>query len=67
MISMFTSDSQHPPRSKHAVHLGGIKHRFSKPLMPNNSHNFCFPLLCNYCHKQTQQIKTKNGLKMMLG
>ena len=23
MISMFTSDSQHPPRSRHAVHLGG--------------------------------------------
>ena len=22
MISMFTSDSQHPPRSRHAVHLG---------------------------------------------
>ena len=24
MISMFTSDSQHPPRSRHAVHLGDI-------------------------------------------
>ena len=23
MISMFTSDSQHPPKSRHAVHLGG--------------------------------------------
>ena len=22
--SLFTSDSQHPPRSRHAVHLGGI-------------------------------------------
>ena len=22
MISMFTSDSQHPPNSRHAVHLG---------------------------------------------
>ena len=22
MISMFTSDSQHPPKSRHAVHLG---------------------------------------------
>ena len=24
MISMFTSDSQHPPRSRHAVHLGDL-------------------------------------------
>ena len=24
MISMFTSDSQHPPRSRHAVHLGDV-------------------------------------------
>ena len=24
MISMFTSDSQHPPRSRHAVHPGSI-------------------------------------------
>ena len=24
MISMFTSNSQHPPRSRHAVHLGGV-------------------------------------------
>ena len=23
MISMFTSDSQHPPKFRHAVHLGG--------------------------------------------
>ena len=23
IIAMFTSDSQHPPRSKHAVYLGG--------------------------------------------
>ena len=26
MISMFTSDSQHPPRSRHAVHLGVVSH-----------------------------------------
>ena len=45
----------------------GIKHRFSEPLMPDISHSFCFSLLCNCCHKQTQQIKIKNGLKMMLG
>ena len=24
MIPMFTSDSQHPPRSRHAVHLGEV-------------------------------------------
>ena len=24
MISMFTSDSQHPPRSRHVVHLGDL-------------------------------------------
>ena len=24
MISMFTSDSQHPPKFRHAVHLGDI-------------------------------------------
>ena len=24
IIAMFTSDSQHPPRSKHAVYLGAI-------------------------------------------
>ena len=24
MISMFTSDSQHPPRFRHAVHLGVV-------------------------------------------
>ena len=24
MISMFTSDSQHPPKSRHAVHLGDL-------------------------------------------
>ena len=24
MISMFTSDSQHPPRSRHVVHLGDV-------------------------------------------
>ena len=24
MISMFTSDSQHPPKSRHAVHLGEV-------------------------------------------
>ena len=23
-IAMFTSDSQHPPRSRHAVYLGGL-------------------------------------------
>ena len=23
IIAMFTSDSQHPPKSKHAVYLGG--------------------------------------------
>ena len=30
MISMFTSDIQHPPRSRHAVHLGVIV-RFWSP------------------------------------
>ena len=24
IISMFTSDSQHPPKSRHAVHLGDV-------------------------------------------
>ena len=24
IIAMFTSDSQHPPRSRHAVYLGGL-------------------------------------------
>ena len=24
IIAMFTSDSQHPPRSKHAVYLGDV-------------------------------------------
>ena len=33
MISMFTSDSQHSPRSRHAVHLGDICYRgFLLPL-----------------------------------
>ena len=27
MILMFTSDSQHPPKSRHAVHLGGERER----------------------------------------
>ena len=26
MISMFTTDSQHPPKSRHAVHLGAKAH-----------------------------------------
>ena len=29
----------------------GIKHRFSKPLMPDISLRFCRSLLCNCCHK----------------
>ena len=31
--------------------------------MPDISHSFCFSLLCNCCHKQTQQIKTKRSQK----
>ena len=29
MISMFTSDSQHPPRSGHVVYLGEIRGLFT--------------------------------------
>ena len=39
------------------------KHRFSDPLMPDIGHSFCFSILCNCCHKQTQQIKTKTVSK----
>ena len=36
MISMFTSDSQHPPKSRHAVHLGVDGQSYpSQPLQPN--------------------------------
>ena len=31
-IAMFTSDSQHPPRSKHAVYLGDLRNQ-------NNCHS----------------------------
>ena len=36
MISMFTSDSQHPPRSRHAVHLGAHSHSSLSPLIANS-------------------------------
>ena len=32
IIAMFTSDSQHPPRSKHAVYLG--EQAFTKMAIP---------------------------------
>ena len=36
-----------------------IKHRFSEHVMADISHEFYFYLLCNRCHTQAQQIKTK--------
>ena len=45
----------------------GIKHRFSEHVMAGISHSFYFYLLCNRCHTQTQQIKIKKGVKVMLG
>ena len=39
----------------------GIKHRFSEYVMADISHVFFFNFypLCNRCHTQAQQIKTK--------
>ena len=40
MISMFTSDSQHPPNSRHAVHLGG--NGCKQSLAPTNGSETAF-------------------------
>ena len=42
IIAMFTSDSQHPPRSKHAVYLGDNANQ-SAPKLSKGGDNFsCF-------------------------
>ena len=37
----------------------GVQHRFSEHVMADISQGFYFYLICNRCHTQAQQIKTK--------
>ena len=39
----------------------GEQHRFSEHVMADISQGFYFYLICNRCHTQAQQIKTKMG------
>ena len=62
-IAMFTSDSQHPPRSKHAVYLGGICPTQSQVdiLVSDDSLAFC-PTMYNsfYLGRDQSQIRIKS-------
>ena len=71
MISMFTSDSQHPPRSRHAVHLGAlIQQELSKFIavclsICLSSRN-CTPL-ANAQIRFLLGLTCSNGLFMLMG
>ena len=53
MISMFTSDSQHPPRSRHAVHLGVDSTLWVNLTMCIYFANFVLPELQNGTHNKS--------------
>ena len=57
MISMFTSDSQHPPISRHAVHLGGsVWYKLYSITVPKYSPSLSFHIKL-FCFCDNEQFE----------